>query len=365
MDFGIYLTRIEKELDSSLPQRADRDWATDSFGPLLDGLDMSHMQPLLDPTRSLVDLGGKRWRPLLLVLCAESMAVRSNVDADCAKENAFHLAPLVEFIHTASLIHDDIEDRAETRRGKPAAYKTYGLDAALNAASWLYFQAATCIDRTSTTTEMKNMLLGLYTMEARKLHLGQAMDISWHNKKSFFPTRDEYLAMVQCKTGTLSSLAAKAGTMVAGADMDAVEKAGRAAAKIGAGFQIIDDVINLKTGNPGKIRGDDIVEGKKSLPVLLFIEESGPDSVLAKKLVDCFEHAESEGISSPSVEAAIKILDESGAVDRAAKMGSDFIEEGCADFEKIFGTENPGAIKIRELFTAMVPKNCSGEKDHA
>ena len=365
MDFGIYLTRIEKELDLSLPKRANRIWAKESFGPLLDGLDESHMQPLLEPTRSLVDLGGKRWRPLLLVLCAESMAIRSNQDADSVKENAFHLAPLVEFIHTASLIHDDIEDSSETRRGQPAAYKTYGLDAALNAASWLYFQAATCIDRTSATTELKNMLLKLYTTEARKLHLGQAMDISWHNKKSFFPTRGEYLAMVQCKTGTLSSLAAKTGTLVAGAGIDDVEKAGRAAAKIGAGFQIIDDVINLKTGNPGKNRGDDIVEGKKSLPVLLFIEDAGTDSVPAKKLVDCFEQAGAEGISSPSVEAAIKLLEGSGAVDRAAKMGSDFIEDGCADFEKIFGTGNPGAIKIRELFMAMVPKNCSGENNHA
>ena len=364
MDFSTYLNRTEKELDSTLPSTPNGDWIEKSFGRLFPASQDNHILPLLEPTRSLVDLGGKRWRPLLLVLCAEAMSIRNGTNAESTAERAFHLAPLVEFIHTASLIHDDIEDNSDTRRGKPAAYISYGLDTALNAASWLYFQASTCIENLDSSSELKEKLHSLYTLEVRRLHLGQAMDIKWHRDKDSCPTQDEYLAMVQCKTGTLSSLAARIGTMLAGADQKTVDKAGAAAAKIGAGFQIIDDVINLETGNPGKKRGDDIVEGKKSLPVLIFINECGKTSERTGELVDCLTRASSEGISSPAVEKAIGLLMESGAVKKAAERGKKFISEGCSDFESIYGQENPSAIRIRELFASMVPKKYLSEENH-
>lgn len=368
MDFSIYLNRIEKELAHALPCRPDEKWTEGCFGTLFESSDESHIMPLLEPTRSLVDLGGKRWRPLLLVLCAKAMCIRekkSRDDADSIQENAFRLTPLVEFVHTASLIHDDIEDKSETRRGKQAAYLTYGLDVSLNAASWLYFQASTCISALDVEPEMKNKLYGLYTMEVRRLHLGQAMDIKWHNDKYSCPGTGEYLAMVRCKTGTLSSLAAKTGTLVSHADPDLIEKAGSAASKIGAGFQIIDDVINLTTGNPGKKRGDDIVEGKKSLPVLTFLNRVGNQSKEASKLTECFEKASSEGISSPAVEEAIGLLEASGAVDSAAEEGKSLIHEACADFESVFGAENSVTMEIKELFTAMIPKKYLKEESRA
>lgn len=368
MDFSFYLDRIEKELDSTLPSQPNAQWMENCFGKVSPATKDCHVLPLLNPTRSLVDLGGKRWRPLLLVLCAQATAVRDNRNADESNritENAYHLAPLVEFIHTASLIHDDIEDSSDTRRGKPAAYITYGLDSALNAASWLYFQASTCIATMDAGTDLKDRLYGLYTTETRRLHLGQAMDIDWHRNKSSCPTEDEYLAMVLCKTGTLSSLAARCGTIAAGASQEDVEKAGSAAAKIGAGFQIIDDVINLTTGNPGKKRGDDIVEGKKSLPVLSFINKSGLESDSVKQLTDCFEKAAAEGISSPSVETAIKLLQDQGAIDFAAQKGIHFIQDGCSDFENLYGKDNDVTIKIKELFMAMIPKKYRQEGANA
>lgn len=368
MDFGNYLDAIEKELNSSLPLSSNKDWSAISFGSLSSATKDSHIFPLLTPTRALVDLGGKRWRPLLLILCAQAAATKLAQDPKTmeeSKKNALHLTPLVEFIHTASLIHDDIEDSSDTRRGKPAAHLTYGLDVALNAASWLYFQASTCITTLDVPSEIKNSLYELYAKEVRRLHLGQAMDIDWHRNKNSCPTQDEYLSMVQCKTGTLSSLAAKTGTMIAGLSSQDVEKAGNAAAKIGAGFQIIDDVINLTTGNPGKKRGDDIVEGKKSLPVLTFINKYGKDSSQVHALTECFQKASQQGISSPHVEKAIGILQESGAIDSAAAQGKQFIQEGCADFNQLFGEENPFSKNITELFMSMIPKNYIQEVKHA
>ena len=90
------------------------------------------------PCASLVSGGGKRWRPLLAVL-AYRLAGGNGDDI-------YTLAPLIEGIHTASLIHDDIEDNSELRRGKPAAHVAYGLDSALNSGSWLYFRALQSIE---------------------------------------------------------------------------------------------------------------------------------------------------------------------------------------------------------------------------
>ncbi|MCR5316949.1 MAG: polyprenyl synthetase family protein [Treponema sp.] len=359
-EFEPYLARIEEEIHKALPQASGKEWQDIVFGQLYPAVTAEHISPLITPTRSLVDLGGKRWRPLLLVLTALALAEKDGRQADegAQFETACHLTPLVEFTHTASLIHDDIEDSSDTRRGKPAAYITYGLDTALNAGSWLYFAATSCIDTLPCKDEaLKAKIYALYNMELRRLHLGQAMDIAWHRNKGFIPSPDEYLAMVQCKTGTLASLAVKLGCMACKADDSTAKKAGATAAKIGAGFQIIDDVINLSTGNPGKKRGDDIVEGKKSLPVLLFAQSKGNSSIEFKELEKCFELAAKDGINSPSVEKAIGILEGEGSIAQAKQRGVSLIEEGCAEFAGIFGSANKYALLIQDLFRAMVPAN--------
>ncbi len=351
--FKPYLDRIQDELAAALPFPVKEDWVKSAFGRLYDGVEPSHMTPLLKPTCELVSLGGKRWRPLFLVLCAQAVLVSHNAPEEAQQgllRTAFHLTPLVEFVHTASLIHDDIEDSSQFRRGKPAAYISYGLDTALNAASWLYFTAPICINTLLCPQELKAKLYYLYSMELRRLHLGQAMDIAWHRDKNFLPSVKEYLAMVQLKTGTLASLAAKIGVLSAGADKNLIESVGLSAAKIGAGFQIIDDVINLTSGNPGKKRGDDIVEGKKSLPVLLFLAQEGLDSIKGKKLVECFSLAGKEGIDSPSVEEAIGLLENSGLIEEARKRGLSFIEKGSSEFEELFGKDNSAVKKIALLF---------------
>ncbi|MCR5621178.1 MAG: polyprenyl synthetase family protein [Treponema sp.] len=355
-----YLDRIEKEIAGCLPRPQGAAWAAATFGEEFPAVTAEHWQNLVEPCRELVDLGGKRWRPLLLVLCAkawlEAGGEKNPYDAPVL-DAAYHLVPLVEFIHTASLIHDDIEDSSTTRRGKDAAYITWGLDTAINAGSWLYFEAACCIDSLSLDADFKLRLYRNYTMELRRLHLGQAMDIAWHRSTAgaSFPSEAEYIAMVRNKTGTLASLAAKIGMLSAGADEESVRIAGEAASCIGAGFQVIDDVINLTTGNPGKKRGDDIVEGKRSLPVLLFVEKYGRNSQECETLSACFRRASEEGIESPSVEEAIGLLEGAGVIEAARDKGTGFIREACSSFTSLFGQDNDSAASICNLFYSMVP----------
>lgn len=340
-EFTKYLEKIETALNYAINMDFDDDWKKYSFGE--SAAKKNYIQNLIEPNKNLIDLGGKRWRPLLLLLCYE-MEKNHNKEY-LTEEQTYALTPLVEFVHTASLIHDDIEDSADLRRGKPAAHITYGLDTALNAASWLYFEAPVCIDRLNLSDALKVKFYKLYTTELRRLHLGQAMDIFWHREKSFFPEIPDYMEMVKCKTGTLASLAAKVGTLAGGASEEKTQEIGAICANIGIGFQIIDDVINLTCGNPGKKRGDDIVEGKKSLPVLMHIQSCPQDKAELSKLM---EQAAKEGIESPAVEQCIGLLEKSGCIKQAADKGIQLIRENC---EKL--SESPLIFK---LFDAMIPE---------
>ena len=334
-----------RSLHSSASQS---EWTQASFRALPAGAKSEYIEKLIEPNRALISLGGKRWRPLLLILCykmASEITRKNGGTPALTEEQTYSITPLVEFVHTASLIHDDIEDSADLRRGKPAAHITYGLDTALNAASWLYFEAPVCINRLDAPETLRLRLYETYTNELRRLHLGQAMDIYWHRSPDFFPAEEEYLAMVKCKTGTLAALSAKLGCIAGGLSVEEAEKFGGIAADIGMGFQIIDDVINLTTGNPGKKRGDDIVEGKKSLPVLIHAELQPSDK---EQIARFMKEAAAQGIDSPAVEGCIALLQKSGCIEKAAERGRALIEESCAAFN---------SEPIRTLFTSMIPEN--------
>ena len=337
------MDKIEEALNKALNMDFTPEWQNNTFGTLSAAVQKSYIQTLIQPNKNLIDLGGKRWRPLLLILCYEYAAKTGKNPMN--EETAYALTPLVEFVHTASLIHDDIEDSADLRRGKPAAHITYGTDTAINCASWLYFQAPVCINTVDITREDKLFLYELYTRELRRLHLGQAMDIFWHKNKDVFPSLEEYKSMVKCKTGTLASLASQIG-MIAGGKKEDAQKTGEICANIGIGFQILDDVINLTKGNPGKKRGDDIVEGKKSLPVLLHIQENPQDKKVISALMD---RAYKEGIDSGAVEECIALLEKSGCIKKAAEQGTKLIKENCALLQD--------APLIFELFNNMIPEN--------
>jgi octaprenyl-diphosphate synthase len=136
--------------------------------------------------------------------------------------------------------------------------------------------------------------------------------------------------MCKLKTGVLARMSAVCGVHIAGNNINlelgksVADYLGDAAEKLGVGFQILDDVKNLTTGNPGKKRGDDIVEGKKSLPVLLYLHEH-KDS--RHQVFECFRAAKEDGISSPKVEELISLLDASGSIDQAKTRGLALIKE--------------------------------------
>jgi octaprenyl-diphosphate synthase len=344
IEYTLRLKKIEEILQEMLPSEFSNEWNKNVFGMLPEAVNSEHIGSLTSPCRNLLLLGGKRWRPLFLVLCAEM--VQNNTDSTLP----YQLTPLVEFVHTASLIHDDIEDSADTRRGQPATHITYGLDTAINAGSWLYFQAFGAISKLPLKAELKNLLFETTATELRRLHLGQAMDIEWHNHNTKVPSSQEYLAMVRMKTGTLASLAGKIGIIGGGGTKDQADRLGIIAADIGVGFQILDDIINLTTGNVGKKRGDDIVEGKKSLPILLHLQENPNDFDI---IMSCFSRARKEGIESPAVEECILLIEKGNALSKAKNMASSLITQSCNEIVNTYG-DNEYTKRITTLFTNML-----------
>ena len=331
------LQKIEAVLEKWLPQRPDLSWLEMVFASqdisvsqaaLVDpGLAAS----LILPGRDLVNRGGKRWRPLLMVLAAESIAGESGGEA------ALPLVPLVEFPHNASLIHDDIEDNSEERRGRPAVHLIYGTDSAINAGAFMYFLPLACLSAwadgkspKAVTPELKDHIWTIWASHMRALHLGQAMDIAWHRDYHSLPGLDEYDRMCRLKTGCLARLAAVLGVYCAGADFQwgalktLADIFGEAAEQLGVGFQILDDVKNLDTGVPGKKRGDDIVEGKKSLPVLLYLHRYPEKRDFAAR---CFSAARTRGTDAPEVEELIGALGKAGVLEEARAKGQEYIRE--------------------------------------
>jgi octaprenyl-diphosphate synthase len=354
LQYTLRLEKIEAVLKTYIPEQPGASWIKQNFPGLEETVSPELVRALTLPGWDLFSRGGKRWRPLLLTLICEGLG---------GGDAGLSLVPVVEFSHNASLIHDDIEDNSDERRGKPAVHLLYGADTAINGGSFLYFLPLNCIASWNVPPDLKNTVYALWGDHIRRLHLGQAMDIYWHRDFFSLPRLDEYDRMCRLKTGCLARFAALLGVWAATgsggsmvlpdgstASLDKpgalAELLGEAAENLGVGFQILDDVKNLTTGVLGKKRGDDIVEGKKSLPVLLYLHrgKNAPETVAR-----CFSAARSGGSSVPEVEELICRLEEAGVLEDARERGLVLIQAA----REAFGNA-PLREEYRWLLTGLI-----------
>ena len=222
---------------------------------------------IVDPIWEFLDRGGKRWRPTLFLLVCEALGKRLTDFVD------FAIIP--EIVHNGTLMVDDIEDASEYRRGKPCTYKIFGLDIAINAGNAMYYLPLLPLleNRDEVSQRKLAQVYEVYAQEMINLSLGQAMDIAWHRGMANADeiSEKDYLQMCAYKTGTLARMAVKIAAVLCDADEQLVEKLGYFAESLGIGFQLKDDVLDLTsaqfTEKKGG-RGQDITEGKRSLPVI-------------------------------------------------------------------------------------------------
>jgi len=217
---------------------------------------------------SLDKSGGKRIRPLLLLLCAEG--------AGGNWEHAMPAAAAIELVHNFSLIHDDIEDKGEFRRGKRAVWVKWGLEKGLNAGDAMFtasFKSLANLDK-YYENEIVQDSYRIFVDTCLELTFGQHLDIDFENRSEVLA--EEYYEMINYKTAALIASSSRIGALLAGKEKTQQEIYMEFGRHLGIAFQIYDDWLGV-WGDPektGKSASSDIVEGKKSLPIILGINAS-------------------------------------------------------------------------------------------
>jgi octaprenyl-diphosphate synthase len=219
----------------------------------------------------IVGAGGKRLRPAVLLLIAGALGTRGAA--------AHRLAAVIEFIHTATLLHDDVVDESDLRRGRPTANAMFGNAASVLVGDFLYSRAFQMMVEAGSMRVMS--ILADATNRIAEGEVLQLLNI--HD-----PTVDEerYLRVVERKTATLFEAAAHIGAVIAGADGVMEAQCMRYGASIGTAFQIVDDILDYSghVEELGKRLGDDLREGKVTLPIIYALRGA---STKQRDLIEC------------------------------------------------------------------------------
>ncbi|MET1037501.1 MAG: polyprenyl synthetase family protein [Aeromicrobium sp.] len=231
----------------------------------------------------LLNAGGKRFRPLLVLLCAEF--------GDPAHPDVARSAVVVELTHLATLYHDDVMDEAALRRGAPSANSRWDNSVAILIGDYLFAQASDLV------ADLGPEAVRIQARTFSRLVRGQIRETIGPDAGD--DALAHYLGVVADKTGSLIATAALFGAKMSGAPTDVQETLTEFGERIGAAFQLADDVIDVasETGDSGKTPGTDLREGVPTLPTLIALRstDAGSErlrSLLSRPLTDDAEHAE-------------------------------------------------------------------------
>src|SRR5262245_23963026 len=204
--------------------------------------------------------GGKRLRPSLLLLAAK-------LTGGTANETALQLGAVVELIHAATLVHDDVIDAAETRRGRPSSNVKWGNHTCVLAGDWLYMQAFQIALR-ERNFQILDLLIGLTQMMVE----GELLQLERIGKMDV--TEADCMELVDRKTACLFSVCARLGALAGDSNADVQERLAEYAWNLGMAFQLVDDVLDFTAREKtlGKPVGGDLREGKVTLPLVYALE---------------------------------------------------------------------------------------------
>ncbi len=271
-----------------------------------------------------LDLGGKRFRPLLCLTAARAACVGRMPEAQALK-SALPAAAAIELFHNFTLIHDDIEDASFLRRGKPCLHVRYGLPLAINAGDGLFMMV---LKATLRIEEKKRWQAQGWLVDALTSVLeGQAIELSWYRNKTFDLTEKDYERMAGGKTAALIEASTKVGAYLGGGDEAAVNSLARYGRLIGLAFQIQDDVLNL-VGNEKDYKkeiGGDIREGKRTVMVIHALSHLAPSD--AKKLKQILS---SQKAGKDEIAWAIQKMEKSGSIRHASGMAARLVNDAVS-----------------------------------
>jgi len=267
----------------------------------------SHVEMVPELARYLIEAGGKRLRPMLTIAAAML----------CGKARGAQIkyAAAVEFMHNATLLHDDVVDESDLRRGRPAARMIWGNQASVLVGDFLLGQAFMMMVEAGDIEA-----LGVLSKAATVIAEGEVFQLA--KAKDLSTTAEDYDKVIRAKTAMLFEAAAEVGAMAGGADpasRKALRDYGR---ELGLAFQLVDDVLDYRgeSGAMGKNTGDDLREGKMTLPVILALGEVNPAE--REILIAALGAPET---SEATLNQVVAIMNRHGTLERTLELAQDHV----------------------------------------
>ncbi|MGH8074105.1 MAG: polyprenyl synthetase family protein [Lysobacter sp.] len=283
----------------------------------------------------IIGAGGKRLRPMLLLLAAGATGQSGRIGAD-----AHQLAAVVEFIHTSTLLHDDVVDESDLRRGRKTANAVWGNAASVLVGDFLYSRSFQLMVELDSMPVQK-----ILADTTNRIAEGEVLQLL-HVRN---PDVDEaaYLQVIERKTAVLFAAATRLGALLAGASEAVQQQLHDYGLNLGYAFQIADDVLDYASDAEtlGKNLGDDLAEGKATLPLIHAIRHA--DASTAARLRAAIEHGDTDAM--PEVLAAIKAT---GGLDHSRQRAHDYAGlaeqalEGLGDNEYVAALRGLAAYAV-------------------
>ena len=301
IDAKEYLKKMSAELD----------------GPIKSYIGNEEPPNLMDASKQYPYAGGKRMRPAMAVACCGA------VGGDRSK--AVPLAVAIEYIHNFTLIHDDLMDGDEKRRGMDTIHVNYGMPTAVLAGDALFAKAFQIICDLDIPAEKMREALRYVSQSVWDLARGQQMDV---NNEGQIVTEDVYIETIKLKTSVLFAAAAAGGAIIGGADDATVKAINEYALETGLGFQMYDDYLGVAgdSSKTGKSVGNDIRKGKCTCMITHAIRSIKDPAVLEefKSILGNMDATDEQ------CARAKQILEEAGSIDYALNLAKEKVENAIA-----------------------------------
>lgn len=336
--------KIEKYFSKQWSQKAAEFW----MGRQRFNLDLEAINcNLKEPIRDFILRGGKRWRPVLFLTTLKLFGLDWKKYLD--------IAFVLELAHNATLIIDDIEDSAKLRRGKLTCHEVFGIDTAVNVGVAAHVLPLVVLQKNIRLSDAQKLrILKIYNEELVNVYFGQTLDIWWHkNPKKI--KKEEYLEMCRLKTGGLVRMAMRMACALAKKDKKTESAFKNFAELIGIAFQIKDDLLEFTSDEKtfGKSFGNDITEGKMSLPVVLALKKAGK-----RKGVRLLNILGMHTRNKKIIQEAFAIIKNSGALEDATKYANKLVDDAWYNIEKKLPEKRgKGVGDFKELTYFLVKRN--------
>ena len=257
--------------------------------------------------------GGKRVRPALTILANYA------VGGEGSRYNSIRMATVMEFLHTATLVHDDIIDHAETRRNRPTVNALYGNETAVLMGDWLYMSAFE-----TSLAERSLPILDILTRVTRKMTEGELLQLTLLGQTDVSET--QYLDVLQRKTAYLFSACCEIGAILGGASEEQQSSLRDYGLNLGTAFQLIDDLLDFTTSGDqlGKAAGVDLLGGKVTLPLIYLVAN---DASARQMVHDVLRQGNYDTVAR---EELLRAVEAAGALDRARAKADEFAENARA-----------------------------------